>query len=416
MKSLNKFGVEFHKATLKNGSNVFLFKRKGMPIYLRAAFLAGSRFDTVPGTAHFLEHMLVAGTKRFPTKNLIADHIHKVGGEFSASTDPNTLRLNVEIPLKEDIQVGIDILTECLTASLFEERTMETERGAILSELKSKKSNPKEYIWDISHTLSMQGTPLAHGNLGSEEEIRSINLNILKEFYLRHINSGRATFIASGDIEIDELIDSLNKIDLPVTEKFKLGQPLPIIRDEDLNVEPYLGLTQLQVAIIERIVPNTYEELCSIKIINSILAGGRGSRLMTKLRYEKGLVYSVSGNVFYLGDWGAFRIGLSCDRDNLEMTKSIIFTEFEDLNKNNLTQEEFDNTKSKISKGSVRHMQTSNAWVSTHEIDAMYSPDSFKTIEDYIETVNKLSKEQVLEVINKYLNKELFYTAVCGDI
>ena len=86
-KTLADLGVSLEKRTLKNGANLFLFQRKGMPIYLRTTFFAGSRFDSIPGTAHFLEHMLLVGTKKFPTKNSMTEYIQKVGGEFASLRD-----------------------------------------------------------------------------------------------------------------------------------------------------------------------------------------------------------------------------------------------------------------------------------------------------------------------------------------
>ena len=84
---LSDFGVSFEKAKLNNGINVFSFYRKGMPICFRINFFAGSRFDSIPGTVHFLEHVLVAGTEKFPSKDKLAEPLEKIGGNFSASTD-----------------------------------------------------------------------------------------------------------------------------------------------------------------------------------------------------------------------------------------------------------------------------------------------------------------------------------------
>ena len=69
---LEDFGVERQETILSNGVKLILFNRKGMPVNIRVSFLAGSRFDQIgkEGSAHFLEHMLVAGTKNFPTNPL----------------------------------------------------------------------------------------------------------------------------------------------------------------------------------------------------------------------------------------------------------------------------------------------------------------------------------------------------------
>ena len=415
MKKLEKFGVNIHREKLKNGVDLFLFERKGMPIYLRASFFAGSRFDPIPGTAHFVEHMLLAGTKKFPTKNLIADYIQKVGGDFGASTNNNILRFNIEIPEAEDIDTGIEVMSECLTHSIFNNQTIETERGAILSELRSKKNNPKEYIGEVQRRVSLQGTPAARSTLGDETGIKNITKNNLIDYQKDFINSGRLSFIASGDISIESLREKLNSVNLESGEKFIPGGKLPIIKESDIDVEFYKDISHLQVALVCRTNVENYTEYCALRVLNSILAVGRGSRLMTKLRYESGLVYTVASSVFNTIDWGTLRINLSCDKDNLEKVKSIIFQEFNGLRQNNISPIELENTKSKISKGSVRHFQTSETWVDFHENDALFSSPDFHTAEDYIKTINELTLENIKKVVDKYLFKENFYTAICGN-
>lgn len=415
MQKLEKFGVNIHREKLKNGVDLFLFERKGMPIYLRATFFAGSRFDSIPGTAHFLEHMLLAGTKKFPTKNLIANHIQKVGGDFGASTNNNILRFNVEIPEAQDLDIGIEVMSECLTNSLFKETTLETERGTILSEIRSKKNNPKEYIGEIQRRVALQGTPAARSTLGDETSIKNITKNNLINYQKDFINSGRLSFVASGDISIKILKEKLNSVNLESGEKFIPGEKLPIIRERDTDVEFYKDISHLQVALVCRTNLENYTEYCALRVLNTILAVGRGSRLMTKLRYENGLVYTVASSVFNTIDWGTLRVNLSCDKGNLEKVKNIIFQEFNDLRQNNISPMELENTKSKISKGSMRHFQTSEAWVDFHENDALFSPSDFHTAEDYIKTINKLNLENIKKVVDKYLFKENFYTAICGD-
>lgn len=415
MRKLNKFGVELYQDKLKNGVDVFLFKRKGMPVYIRTAIFAGSRFDTIPGTAHFFEHMIVAGSQKFPSKNLIADYIQRVGGEFNASTSNTVLRLNVEIPEAKDIEIGTDVINECLTKSLFDEKTIETERGSIVSELNAKKTNPNEYVFDLFSKLVFQGTILENSVLGTESEVKSIKKEDLTNFGSKYVHAGNIAFVVSGDIEMGVLMSALQKIDISRGNKFSTNNKIPIIRERELQIEFYPNVKQIQVLFGCRTTVETYKEYCSLRVLNNVLAGGRGSRLITKLRYENGLVYSVSGSVMESDDWGMFRIRFSCDREKFQQAKDIILSEFDDLKINNITQSELGDSKSNISKGSIRDLQTSISWVNSHDMDALFEPEALNTIEDYIETIENLTLEDIDMVIKKYLKEEDFYTAICGE-
>ena len=414
-RKLEKFGVTVHTEELKNGVTLFLFERKGMPIYLRATFFAGSRFDSIPGTSHLFEHMLVAGTKKFPTKNLLADYIQKIGGDFSASTDNNLLRFNIEIPEADDIDRGIEIMSECLTNSLLDDKTIEIEKDAVISELRSKKSNPREYIGEVQRRVSLQGTSAARSTLGDETSIKSITKSNLLSYQKEFINSGRLNFVASGDISVESLKEKLNSVNIEPGEKFSVAGKLPITKEKKVEVEFYKDLNHLQVSLVCRTNVEDYAEYCALMVLNNILAVGRSSRLITKLRYETGLVYSVYSGVFNTIDWGTLRIGLSCDRDNLDKVKNLVFQEFSKLREDNISPAELESIKSKISKGSIRPFQTSEAWVAFHENDALFSPTDFHTAQDYIDTINSLTLGDIKKVIDKYLLEENFYLAICGD-
>lgn len=126
-----------------------------MPVFARATFLSGSRFDHPgkEGTSHFLEHMIVAGTKRFPSKDKLAAYIEQFGGGFSAFTGADSVSVNVAVGDPADLEKAFEVMHEILTESTFESSTVETERGSILRELGDKKSNPSEMVWEVYRKL-----------------------------------------------------------------------------------------------------------------------------------------------------------------------------------------------------------------------------------------------------------------------
>ncbi|MEK7187106.1 MAG: pitrilysin family protein [Patescibacteria group bacterium] len=415
MQLLKRFGVEAHESRLSNGMKVFLFKRKGMPISLDVSFFAGSRFDETPGTAHFLEHMLVAGTEKFPSKNLISDYLMEVGGDFGASTGNDTLKISIDIPEAIDLHRGIEVLNEMLANSIMSDKSLETERGSIFSEIADRKSHPGSYLWEVMRRLSLQGTDAAKSTLGTAESVKLINKKGLLKHKERYINTGRGVFVASGDIGMNRLCAQLEKISLPSSDRFQALKKLPIIREKIVDVEKYPGVEQLQVVLANRIDIENYREDCSLRILLSILGEGRGSRLITKLRYEKGLVYGISGSCMTAPDWDDFYVRLSCDKNNFESSKQAIAEVFENLRKNNITKEEFNRSKSALVKGAIPSFQTSYSWVRFHVYDALFEPDDMETPEDFIQEVSNLTLDDIKHVIDKFLKPEEFYTAICGD-
>lgn len=416
MNILSKLGVEQKEGVLNNGSRVFLFRRKGMPIHLTAIIKAGSRFDVIHGTAHFVEHMLLAGTKKFPQKNLIAEYLQNVGGDFGAYTNFDLISFNIEIPESSDLNAATEVFNECLCHSLFDPKTIENERGSIFSELKSRKSSPQSYIGKIITELLLQGTGLNYDVLGTEEDIKNITKQELESFWKKNIHAGNVDFIVSGDVDFDDLVESLNKIELQKGVAFISGGPLPISLEKRKIIQKYPGVKQLQVRLSTRIPVDSLKELCEVSLLNKILGQGRGSRLITKLRYENGLVYSISGGMHYIKDWGSWGFAFSCDSSNLEKSQELIWEEFDKVKNEGVGEQELEIHKNKIRKGVVRDLQTSASWVDMYDIDAAYFNLEERNLEVSLSIVENITNDDLKRVANKYLVKENFYTAICGDL
>jgi predicted Zn-dependent peptidase len=228
---------------ISNGVKLVLFARQGAPFNLQAIFAGGSSLDPLgkEGTAHFLEHMLVAGTQQFPTKDKLAAFIEQYGGGFSAFTGVDTITVNVGIGDPDDIERAILILNEILYHPLFNEKTIETERGSIFNELDASVANPGRRIWDVWRTLFFQGTPAGRPILGTKESIGAISKEDLIEFYRQHILAGRSVIVAAGGVVLNALKRELDKVfsRAAVYTNGTFFAELPVIREKAIAIEPY---------------------------------------------------------------------------------------------------------------------------------------------------------------------------------
>ena len=135
--------------TLNNGLRVVT---QNMPSLETVAMgiwnFVGARDETkkINGVAHFLEHMAFKGTKT-RTAFQIAEEIENVGGDINAYTSNEVTAYHVKL-IAEDLQVGIDILTDILQNSSFAKEELEIERGVILQEIGRNLDSPDSKIFD----------------------------------------------------------------------------------------------------------------------------------------------------------------------------------------------------------------------------------------------------------------------------
>ncbi len=407
-----------HETTLSNGIRLVFFERPGTPLSLRAHFFSGARFDPSgkEGLAHFMEHMIVAGTKRFPTKDKLAAHIEQYGGGFSAFTGSEGLAVNVSVADPADVNVLTEVLDEILTKGLFDEKTLETERGSIFKEIGDRNSSPEKRLWELYAKLFFQEQDLGHSPLGTEKSVQSISKTDILNYYNTKLVSGRAVFVASGGSNLETLKQKLELISIPSGGDLKIGKPLPVIRKEDTLVEPYIGKDQVYLMIGFRTCESFHLDMPALDLIATILGGGRASTLTRLLRQEKGLVYSVSAGSSGYSDAGTWRVKTSTGRKNVQEVLDIVCSEFNRVEGGKLTSSELRFAKDKTIKFQRMGLQTSGSWVDFHSYRELITPTIHWTVENFVQEIYSVTMEDLARVGSKYFTKGSWFLAMCGDI
>lgn len=410
MYSLESFGVSFQKLSL-NGIDFFSFEKKGAPIFASVFFHAGSKYNEKDGTAHFLEHLLIAGSEKFPSKNLLADFIESVGGRISLSTNSDFVRIDFELAEPTDTPRVVAMLDQMIHHPLLSIDLFEMEKKAILAELAGKKAHQREFIWEVYRGLFFQDTPLSKSNLGTEEVIRALSLEDVAAFKQKYFDNGNVSVVMSGGFDTHEFADSLSKVLGSRKKPSADHNRAPILRTTWYDVATYPSKLASIVFGFRTDTQNLKDEACA-KLCAEYLAGGRSSELITTLRYEKGLVYSVSVLNQFLQNASAFAVRTECDAENTEQTLSIINQSFRNLCEFALAPEILDTIKSKIVKSFLIELQTSKSWVLNNE--RFVVANDGKSIIDFLSAVNAISVDDIKMYAQKNFLLEKKYIAACG--
>ncbi|MFA6981913.1 MAG: pitrilysin family protein [Patescibacteria group bacterium] len=418
MITLEDFNVRRESFRLSNGLNVVLFNRPNMPIHMMVTFMAGSRFDPIgkEGLAHFFEHMILSGTKRFPSKDLLAGFIEDLGGSIGASTGGDTLRIQISLGESTDLESGIELLSETLLNSLFDVNTMEKERTAILRELEAKKAHPTGMLSEISRPLVFQKTEVGRSTLGSAETIKSITKADLLGYYDKVVKSSLGVVTIAGDVDKQVLKDFLEKhLLLQKGETPAFDRDLPKYRDKIADFV-FFDNDSLEVLLSFRTPSIMHEDDGALSILSGILTGGRTGVLKRRLRYERGLVYSVNSSNSSSVDNGSFHINAPLAKDKLQEALDIVCSELTRMAKDGPTNEELQLTKNRRIKSIKIHMQTSDDWAGMHNYRDLFFPEIGWTIEDYLTSTEGVTAEDVRNVAKKYFTQDNWYLAMTGSV
>jgi predicted Zn-dependent peptidase len=159
---------------------------------------AGAR-DEAPaehGIAHLLEHMAFKGTSQRNARQ-IAEEIENVGGELNAATSVETTSYYARV-LKNDVPLALDILTDILIDSRFDEQELEREQQVILQELGAAEDTPDDIVFDHFQATAFRDQIIGRPILGSRETVRSFEPHDLRRYLARHYAPDNMIISAAG--------------------------------------------------------------------------------------------------------------------------------------------------------------------------------------------------------------------------
>lgn len=308
--------------------------------------------EELPGLAHFCEHLLFMGSKKFPDENEYSSFLSKHGGSSNAYTGALNTNYYFEVNY-EHLKGALDRFSGFFTGPLFNQNSTEKEINAVDSENKKNIQNDIWRLYQLDKSLSSSQHPyhkFSTGNLKTLDEIpKSQGVDVrekLLEFYNRCYSANLMKLCILGREDLDTLSEWAYEL---FKEVPNLARPLPEYKAPILNrehlqklilVKPVKDLRKLEVTFT---VPDMDEHWESKpNHILSHLIGHEGSGSLLKCLKELGWANELSagghtvskGNAFFCIDIDLTEQGL----ENYESVAHITFQYIEML-KNSLPQE-----------------------------------------------------------------------------
>lgn len=335
--------LNFHKKTLKNGMTI-IFEKRNLPVVsvVLAVRSGGINEDTSEkGISHFIEHMLYKGTKT-RTHKQIAEEIEKNGGELNGFTSEEVTAYYCKMPSKH-LEIALDVLTDMVKNSLFDEKELEKERKVIFEEIKMRKDNPHIYILDEIQNCLYQGT-LGLNLIGTYETMSLISRKKITEKFKQIYEPNNFILCVVGDADFEQIVKFAEKnygdkkSEIP-KQKFELKN--------QFKIEEREGVDQANL-IFAHHVPIASDNKCyTAKVLNSLMTGGMSSRLFEEIREKRNLAYNISGDSNINKDFAYNFIYIGAMKENIEQIKKVILEEFDKVSEE-LSEEELNGIKEKI--------------------------------------------------------------------
>ncbi|MGI9645043.1 MAG: M16 family metallopeptidase [Ilumatobacteraceae bacterium] len=215
--------------TLDNGLR-YLIRENDNPggnAEMRLVVDAGSALQDAEqdGGAHFLEHMLFNGTEEFPENELIAV-LRSFGAAFGAdinaytSYDETVYELSVPTADPTNVETGLDVLSQWLTAALIDPVEVEAERGVVLDEWRIREQSADGRIFDVVEEMFLAGSPYdGQDPIGTAAAIETTVADPLRGFYDDWYRPDNVAIVVVGDIDASTIEEGIVERFGPATSR-----------------------------------------------------------------------------------------------------------------------------------------------------------------------------------------------------
>lgn len=317
--------AEYRRLTLPNGLRVILLSDP--KLNKSSASLAvgvGSLSDPAnrQGLAHFLEHMLFLGTKKYPDVSDYGNYLRSNGGYSNAYTAGDRTNYHFEIR-HEALEGALDRFSQFFIAPLFTPEFTEREINAVNSENQKNLENDLWREYQLHNSLYRPGHPANHFSTGSRDTLRGTTQQELLAFYQAHYGAERMTLAITGKSSLDQLeqwarrffADIANRSLPALTYPADFLTPKPALRLA--RMEPIKDLRQLSLMFplpaLRDLWPSKPDQL-----LGFILGGEGPGSLLSQLKAE-GLATGLSaGAGAETRDYGSFNLQVTLTPAGLE--------------------------------------------------------------------------------------------------
>ncbi len=260
---------------------------------------AGSRTEgpRESGLAHFLEHMVFKGSAGLAAGEFDR-RIESLGGSSNAATGFDDVHYHVLVS-PEAVPVALDLLLDLVLHPSLERADFQMERQVVLEELAQSEDQPEEVAIQRLLALACPDHPYGRPILGERRALQGHRPDRMAAFHRRGYQPPLCSLALAGaleGLEPEALLAGSALADLasapPPGEAVTLSPPLRLqpgrheIRLPRLEAARLLMAWQLPAAA-------DLEAVAGADLLTSLLAEGRRSRLVQRLREDLRLVESV---------------------------------------------------------------------------------------------------------------------------
>ncbi len=345
-----------HLFKLKNGMDVIIIQNKRAPVIAQMIwynFGSGIEEKGKSGLAHFMEHLMFKGTRKFPD-NYYSDYISKVGGSENAFTSYDYTAYYQVFP-KSELKKMMKMEADRMTNLTLTKENVEIEKRVILEERFQRiESDPSSKLDESMRSILFPNHYYGRPIIGWRHEIEGLTYEDVLSFYKENYKPNNAILVLSGDVDLEKA----KKLSKKYYGKIRKGKKEKKLKVSDPDLDTNIFVKMKHSTVKQPIWKKFYrttsyksdvESSIALDMGLKIVASGTASLLYQNLVEEK-KIFSVIGGYFQgltKGEGNVYLYAISKEKKPSSEIDSIIMNEFREIINEKLTPKRFEIEKKK---------------------------------------------------------------------
>ncbi len=409
-KKPGEVSIPYQKYVLPNGLTILLTEDHSDPlVHVDVTYHVGSAREEIgkSGFAHFFEHMMFQGSDN------VGDEQHfkiisGAGGTLNGSTNQDRTNYFETVPsnqLEKMLWLESDrmgFLLDAVTQQKFEiqRSTVKNERG------QNYDNRPYGLVGEFtSKNLYPYGHPYSWLTIGYIEDLNRVNVQDLKNFFLRWYGPNNATLTVGGDIDPASVLKLAEKYfgSIPRGPEVTKTILAPVVIDKDRYAsytDNYAKLPILTKTFVT--VPNYDKDMAALACLAQVIGQGKTSVLYQQMvKTQKALSATANSRLNELTGEFSFQV-TPYPGKTLAAMDSLLTAALTAFEQRGVTDEDIAKFKGSIESQYINGLQSVSGKVSQLAAFQTYTgnPNMISTL---LTMYKAVTKQDVINAYNKYI-------------
>ena len=382
-------------------------------IKITLLFRAGSLFQPFPAVAFSANAMLTEGTSRHSAA-LISEMTDFYGSYITCSTDKDSATVTL-LTLRKYLDEMLPLLEEVVKRPTFPEAELRVFAGQHSRRLMVEQSKPGN-IARSHFTKALFGNGHPYGYELQPDDFQNLTAGCLQTFHSEYYRPENCKIVVAGNVRESDI----NLINRYFGDKSRQSEAMSAAPEysfsESADYKQKIDKAdsvQSSIRMGKRVCNKTHEDYFGLTVVNTLLGGYFGSRLMWNLREDKAYTYGINSILISLQQAGYITIVTDVGKDVTDAALREIYTEVERLQQDTVPDGELRTVRTRLMSDMLRSFdgpfEQAESLIALLEYDL--TPDYYNR---YLHCIKSIDAKEIRRLAQQYLDIQRIYEIVVG--